>query len=239
MSARDDFGSDAGRPGGKGGSNGGLANGGVGGGRGGGGGGGGAGRNGGYGSQTGLQTGNQWHGNSAYGPAGGRAVAYGMRDARSLNAAGMGPTRGSYGNFKDMNGNALFSGPVQGQSFYGMNMGQALSQAQRAQQAWNDTQIQHGPLDRPTVPGILSPAPPAIVPAVAPPPPAPPVPPLRQYPYWSGTGMWWGNGIPWSNNSARWPNQPPQQPSPTHNYNNTDPSGYPNLNPAGPYADDW
>jgi len=133
------------------GSSGGLANGGVGGGFGGGaaggrtGMGGGAGYNGGYGSHTGLTTGTDIRGNTAFGRAGGDVQAYGMRDARSLAGAGMGPSLGSYGNFRTPTGQPMFAGsPVQGQSFYGMNMGQALSQAHRAQAA-----------NRPQVGGIL------------------------------------------------------------------------------------
>jgi hypothetical protein len=130
MSARDDFGSSAGRGPGAGG----LGNGGIGGGMGGGSRGGGAGYNAGAGSRTGLTTGTTTYGNTAFGRPGGNAVAYGMRDAASLNRAGMGPTVGSYGNFRTPSGAAMFgNSPVQGQSFYGMNMGQALSQANRAQ----------------------------------------------------------------------------------------------------------
>ena len=130
MSARDDFGSSAGRGPGAGG----LGNGGVGGGMGGGSRGGGAGYNGGAGSRTGLTTGTTTYGNTAFGRPGGNAVAYGMRDAASLNRAGMGPTVGSYGNFRTPSGAAMYgNSPVQGQSFYGQNMGQALSQANRAQ----------------------------------------------------------------------------------------------------------
>lgn len=127
---------------------GGLGNGGVGGGMGGGHRGGGAGYNGGIGSRTGMTTGNTWHGNSAYGRAGGAVQAYGMRDAASLGRAGMGPTVGSFGNFRTPTGQAMFAGsPVQGQSFYGINMGQALSQAQRAQAR------------QPAAPGLLGGAP--------------------------------------------------------------------------------
>ena len=130
MSARDDFGSSAGRGPGAGG----LGNGGIGGGMSAGSRGGGAGYNGGAGSRTGLTTGTTTYGNTAFGRPGGNAVAYGMRDAASLNRAGMGPTVGSYGNFRTPSGAAMFgNSPVQGQSFYGQNMGQALSQANRAQ----------------------------------------------------------------------------------------------------------
>ena len=130
MPARDDFGSSAGRGPGAGG----LANGGVGGGMSSGSRGGGAGYNGGAGSRTGVTTGAEWKGNTAFGRPGSMADGYAMRDARSLGAAGMGPTLGSYGQFRDMQGNPMFgNSPVQGQSFYGMNIGQALSQAQRAQ----------------------------------------------------------------------------------------------------------
>ena len=130
MSARDDFGSSAGRGPGAGG----LGNGGIGGGMSAGSRGGGAGYNAGAGSRTGLTTGTTTYGNTAFGRPGGNAVAYGMRDAASLNRAGMGPTVGSFSNFRTPSGAAMFgNSPVQGQSFYGMNMGQALSQANRAQ----------------------------------------------------------------------------------------------------------
>ena len=130
MSARDDFGSSAGRGPGAGG----LGNGGIGGGMSAGSRGGGAGYNAGAGSRTGLTTGTTTYGNTAFGRPGGNAVAYGMRDAASLNRAGMGPTVGSFSNFRTPSGAAMFgNSSVQGQSFYGQNMGQALSQANRAQ----------------------------------------------------------------------------------------------------------
>ena len=133
MSARDSASGSSTYKGGSGGA-GGLGNGGIGGGMGGGYRGGGAGYNGGAGSRTGLTTGNTTYGNTAFGRPGGNAVAYGMRDAASLGRAGMGPTVGSYGNFRTPSGAAMFgNSSVQGQSFRGMNMGQALSQANRAQ----------------------------------------------------------------------------------------------------------
>lgn len=157
---------------------GGLGNGGIGGGMGGGGMGGGAGRNGGIGSNTGMQTGGTWHGNTAYGRAGGNVQAYGMRDAASLAKAGMGPTAGTYGNFKTPSGQAMFGGsPVQGQSFTGMNMGQALSQAQRAQAAWQAAQGVPGLLGGVAQPaGVAGPQYPAYEAEMALPeyPPAPP-----------------------------------------------------------------
>ena len=133
MSARDSASGSSTYKGGSGGA-GGLGNGGVGGGMGGGYRGGGAGYNGGAGSRTGLTTGATTYGNTAFGRPGGNAVAYGMRDAASLGRAGMGPTVGSFGNFRTPSGAAMFgNSSVQGQSFYGRNMGQALSQANRAQ----------------------------------------------------------------------------------------------------------
>lgn len=133
MSARDSASGSSTYKGGSGGA-GGLGNGGVGGGMGGGYRGGGAGYNGGAGSRTGLTTGTTTYGNTAFGRPGGNAVAYGMRDAASLGRAGMGPTVGSFGNFRTPSGAAMFgNSSVQGQSFYGRNMGQALSQANRAQ----------------------------------------------------------------------------------------------------------
>jgi len=133
MSARDSASGSSTYKGGSGGA-GGLGNGGIGGGMGGGYRGGGAGYNGGAGSRTGLTTGNTTYGNTAFGRPGGNAVAYGMRDAASLGRAGMGPTVGSFGNFRTPSGAAMFgNSSVQGQSFRGMNMGQAMSQANRAQ----------------------------------------------------------------------------------------------------------
>jgi hypothetical protein len=133
MSARDSASGSSTYKGGSGGA-GGLGNGGIGGGMSSGSRGGGAGYNGGAGSRTGLTTGNTTYGNTAFGRPGGNAVAYGMRDAASLGRAGMGPTVGSFGNFRTPSGKAMFgNSPVQGQSFRGMNMGQALSQANRAQ----------------------------------------------------------------------------------------------------------
>lgn len=157
MSARD---SESGSSTYKGGSGnaGGLGNGGVGGGMGGGHRGGGAGYNGGIGSRTGMTTGKDWYGNTAFGRSGGNVIGYGMRDARSLGRAGMGPTVGSFGNFRTPSGQAMFAGsPVQGQSFYGRNMGQALSQAQRAQAAWQQAQSPA------SVPGLLAEPVPAAV----------------------------------------------------------------------------
>lgn len=160
MSARDSESGSSTYKGGSG-SAGGLGNGGIGGGMGGGGnygggGGGGAGRNGGIGSRTGMTTGKDWYGNTAFGRSGGNVIGYGMRDARSLGRAGMGPTVGSFGNFRTPTGQAMFAGsPVQGMTFNGMGMGQALSQAQRAQAAWEAAQR------RQSVPGLLGGAQPA------------------------------------------------------------------------------
>lgn len=146
---------------------GGLGNGGVGGGMGGGHRGGGAGYNGGIGSRTGITTGKDWYGNSAFGRAGGNVAAYGTRDARSLARAGMGPTVGRFSNFRSPNGAAMFGGsPVQGQSFRGMNMGQALSQANRAQAAWQQAQRPPEGLlsGTPRPAGVTAPAQPVVDP---------------------------------------------------------------------------
>lgn len=216
MSARD---SESGSSTYKGGSGraGGLGNGGLGGGMGGGGnwgggGGGGAGRNGGIGSKTGLTTGKDWYGNTAFGRSGGRVAAYGTRDAQSLARAGMAPTVGSFGNFRTPTGQAMFAGsPVQGQSFYGRNMGQALSQAQRAQAAWQQAQSPA------SVPGLLAePVPAAVmgeIPAYT--------PAAIQGSAWTGpTGYWQKNPTSYPQWSTGWKNQ-------THNYSvgNTYPGG--------------
>lgn len=197
MSARDDFGSNAGTSRGYAGGAGGLGNGGVGGGMGGGFQGGGAARNGGIGSSTGLTTGNTWHGNSAFGRAGGMAQAYGMRDARSLAGAGMGPTMGTYGQFKTLQGNPMFAGsPIQNMMYRGPNMGQALGQAQLAQAAWQNVQS-------PATGGLLGPSTPNVQPASAPSTPNP----IGYLPGWPGTGQWWGEaGLnPWNNDARTWP----------------------------------
>lgn len=134
MSARDS--SDPAGPGNRG--AGGLGNGGVGGGFGGGstGGGGGAGRNGGANSRTGLGTGATMYGNTAFGRPGGMATGYATRDMASLARAGMGPTMGSYGNFRGLNGQQMFAGsPVQNMNFTGMNANQAFGAAQVQQAA--------------------------------------------------------------------------------------------------------
>lgn len=216
-------------------SGGGTSNGGIGGGQGGGIGGGGAGRNGGYGSQTGLTTGTDWHGNTAYGRAGGNVQAYGMRDARSLRDAGMGPTMGTYGNFQTPQGQPMYgSSPVQGQSFYGMNMGQALSQANRAQAAWQAAQSR-GLGQPPHVGGLLDPHLGNIQPAsgVSPPQYAPPA---WAPPYQSMPAEFVGQpASPWSR-SMYLHNQYSQ---PTRSYPLTDAGGYPSVlhdtRPAGVY----
>lgn len=212
MSARDDFGSSAGRGPGAGG----LGNGGIGGGMGGGSRGGGAGYNGGAGSRTGLTTGNTIYGNTAFGRPGGNAVAYGMRDAASLNRAGMGPTVGSYGNFRTPSGAAMYgNSPVQGQSFYGMNMGQALSQANRAQARQRPEGLLGG---TPTAAG--APAYSAVEQEMALPAYEDPMamyttltPPKTQpvmgwLPSWPGTGQWWGDQARYQNNSGLNPPAP-------------------------------
>tara|TARA_R110000868_G_scaffold86298_3_gene242100 strand:+ start:496 stop:1290 length:795 start_codon:yes stop_codon:yes gene_type:complete len=197
MSARDDFGSSAGRGPGAGG----LGNGGIGGGMGGGSRGGGAGYNAGAGSRTGLTTGTTTYGNTAFGRPGGNAVAYGMRDAASLNRAGMGPTVGSFGNFRTPSGAAMFgNSPVQGQSFYGQNMGQALSQANRAQAR------------QPQVGGLLggspvaagAPAYSAVEQEMSLPAYENPIeqPVMGWLPSWPGTGQWWGDQARYQNNAG-------------------------------------
>ena len=184
MSARDSESGSSSYRGGSG-NAGGLGNGGVGGGSGGGHRGGGAGYNGGIGSRTGLTSGKDWRGNSAFGRAGGPVQAYGMRDARSLGRAGMGPTVGTYSNFRAPNGQPMFgNSPAQGRGmgFHGMNMGQALSQARRADAAWQGASAPEGllggtptPAAAPSYPAVeqemaLPPyedVPPEVVPAPA------------------------------------------------------------------------
>jgi len=206
MSARDNNGSDW--HGGGGSINnggGGLGNGGIGGGMGVGGWGGGAGYNGGAQSRTGLTTGTEWKGNTAFGRPGSMATGYATRDARSLANAGMGPTLGSYGQFRDMQGNPMFAGldnPMRAAS--GFNAQQAarkLAALQAAQQG--------GLLGNPTTQAPLpsyNPVPAAVAGVNPVPENVPPQAPVAGYlPGWPGTGQWWGKQ-PWDNNQANWPN---------------------------------
>ena len=110
----------------------------------------------------GITTGSTIHGNTAFGPAGGNAMGYATRDARSLAGAGMGPTMGTYSNFRTPSGAPMFgdSGP-QGMTarnpMQAMQMLQALRQ--RFQPASAPPMRQPGLLDDdviapPTVPTI-------------------------------------------------------------------------------------
>lgn len=224
MSARDSESGSSSYRGGSG-NAGGLGNGGVGGGSGGGHRGGGAGYNGGIGSRTGLTSGKDWRGNSAFGRAGGPVQAYGMRDARSLGRAGMGPTVGTYSNFRTPNGAAMFgNSPAQGRGmgFHGMNMGQALSQARRADAAWQGASAPEGllgttptPAAAPSYPAVeqemaLPPyedVPPEVVPAPEEWTPASPYnPPLKSIPRF--TNMQRSQiGRNFNNDSSRYPRQ--------------------------------
>lgn len=239
MSARDDFGSSAGRGPGAGG----LGNGGIGGGMGAGSRGGGAGYNGGAGSRTGLTTGTTWHGNTAFGAPGGTATGYATRDAKSLGRAGMGPTMGQYGGFKTMSGNPMFGGsPVQGQSFNGMGAGQAFGRAEQAYDAWKDSQIEQGPLNRPTInrPAPNRPAPVTppeldipedVVPAPEEWTPEASVnPSLKSIPRFANLTRS-VSGRNWSNNPAHWPKQTVPGVRDTGSTN----GGYPSLDPGGSY----
>lgn len=91
-------------------SNGGAsANGGLGGGMGGGGGGGGSGAY--QSARTGINTGKDWYGNTAFStPGSALAAQYAMRDADSLARAGMGPTAGTYSQYKTLTGAPMFPG---------------------------------------------------------------------------------------------------------------------------------
>jgi hypothetical protein len=110
----------------------------------------------------GITTGSTIHGNTAFGPAGGNAVGYATRDARSLAGAGMGPTMGNYSNFRTPSGEAMFpGGGPQGMTarspMQAMQMLQALRQ--RFQPAAGPPMRQPGLLDDdlpapPTVPTI-------------------------------------------------------------------------------------
>lgn len=155
---------------------GGLANGGVGGGMGGGNGGGGAGRNGGAtsstgggggggikggGNNTGLTTGTNIYGNTAFGPAGGEAMGYATRDPFSLGQAGMAPTFGTYGNFRNPNGSAMFGGPLGG---FGGGYN-AMQGYQHAKDMWGRMQgqdygpgaVQSGPMGPPPMQNTVMP----------------------------------------------------------------------------------
>jgi len=203
MSARD---SESGSSSYKGGSgrSGGLGNGGVGGGRGAGMGGGGAGRNGGYSSNTGLSTGNTWHGNTAFGRAGGRAAGYATRDARSLASAGTAPTMGSFGQFKTPQGKPMFGGLLGDDVFTAPNANAAYAQAD---ERWQQMQRPSRPVARPTgtpaigqsfegavaVPASMPAAWPWANPAV-----------INPFPQFAGMGGWL-RGANWNNDARSWP----------------------------------
>lgn len=258
MSARDSESGSSTYKGGSG-SAGGLGNAGLGGGSGAGGQGGGYG--GGMTRNTGMSTGNKMYGNTAFGAPGGRATGYATRDAKSLGRAGMGPTMGQYGGFKTMSGKPMFGGsPVQGQSFKGMGAGQAFGKAKQAYDAWKNSQIVQGPLNRPTTnrpttgrpkPSVVSPfTPPELdIPEPLPFPPAEeelpedvvpaPVgwtpaasvnPPLKSIPRFANLTR----SVPgrnWSNNPAHWPKQTVPGVRTTGSTN----GGYPSLDPGGAY----
>ncbi len=250
MSARDSESGSSTYKGGSG-SAGGLGNAGLGGGSGAGGQGGGSG--GGMTRNTGMSTGNKMYGNTAFGNPGRMATGYATRDARSLGQAGMRPTSGTYGNFKTMLGNPMFRGsPVQGQSFTGMGAGQAFGRAKQAYDAWKNSQIEQGPLNRPTTnrpttsrpkPSVVSPVtqpemdipeplpfPPAeeLPEDVVPAPPATPSAPLVDH---------WGEA--WKNPTSIRANlfNPNRQTNALDAPRTTDSTkgGFPSLDPGGAY----
>ena len=83
------------------------------------------GRNGGAG--LGIQTGSTIYGNTAFGPAGGRAVGYATRTGP---ISGTGPSMGVFSNFRTPTGAAMFSGALQSRPVTARNPQQALGMLQ-------------------------------------------------------------------------------------------------------------
>ena len=235
MSASNSANGNVGGGAGAGGSSLGGGGGGYGGGNGGGGGGGSNGGNGGggyvgaagtnqgawngNGPSLGLTTGNTIYGNTAFGPAGGMATGYATRDAQSLAAAGMAPTLGQYGQFRNLNGGAMFPGlnnPMQSaQGYTAGQVAQHLAMLQAAARA--HAMGQAG--------GLLGPAHINVQPVENPIYPHPaPYPPT---PYWNGN-MW--NHMPtnFMHNPTQRPYDPAYSPGPGATYYQNGSTAYKN-----------
>lgn len=134
------------------------------------------------GVNLGLTTGPKIYGNTAYGPAGGSAIAHATMSPASMAGMGMGPTNETYSNFMTPSGQSMYSN-IGSQSFTAPNFSTAMSMANAANQ-------------------MMSSQPPSRAGSAAPPPVVapPPTPKLRAQqvvqgwlPSWPGTGQWWGN----------------------------------------------
>lgn len=85
----------------------------------------------------GLGTGTTWHGNTAFGPAGGNAVGYvSLKDGGSIfqGQRGMGPSVNTYSNFRNPDGTPMVGGNLQNTSVTARNPQQALGMLHAMQQ---------------------------------------------------------------------------------------------------------
>ena len=80
----------------------------------------------------GLTTGSTIHGNTAFGPAGGMAQGYATN---SRVGSGMGPSMGTFSNFRNLDGSAMFGGGLQNRAVAARNPQQALGMLQALQAA--------------------------------------------------------------------------------------------------------
>ena len=74
----------------------------------------------------GITTGSTIHGNTAFGPAGGNAIGHATRDARSLAGAGIGPSTGTYSNFRTPSGAPMFGAGPGAPGGLGVNAGSGM-----------------------------------------------------------------------------------------------------------------
>lgn len=79
------------------------------------------------GAGLGIQTGNTIYGNTAFGPAGGKAVGYATRTGP---ISGMGPSLGTFSNFRTPAGAAMVGGGLQNRPVTARNPQQALGMLQ-------------------------------------------------------------------------------------------------------------
>lgn len=80
----------------------------------------------------GLRTGSTIHGNTAFGPAGGMSQGYATN---SRLGSGMGPSVGSFSNFRNLDGSAMIGGGLQNRAIAARNPQQALGMLQALQAA--------------------------------------------------------------------------------------------------------
>lgn len=84
------------------------------------------------GGGLGITTGKTWHGNTAFGPAGGMATGYATN---SRLGSGMGPSVGSFSNFRNLDGSAMIGGGLQNRAIAARNPQQALGMLRALQGA--------------------------------------------------------------------------------------------------------